>query len=288
MTGKKLWAGRFQRGTDKVVEEFTSSIHFDRRLYAYDIRGSVAHARMLGRQGVIAEEEAEAIVAGLGEILWEIEHGEFEFSPELEDIHMNVESRLIEKIGSIGEKLHTARSRNDQIALDLRLYLKDHVEQTLELLTSLREILLNLAEDNLDTVMPGFTHMQHAQPVLFAHHVLAYVEMFSRDEERLSQCLERIQVMPLGSAALAGTPFDIDRKFVAQELGFDRISRNSMDAVSDRDFALDFIYASSVIMTHLSRFAEELVIWTTSEFAFVEMSDAVTTGSSIMPQKRKP
>jgi argininosuccinate lyase len=271
-----------------VVEEFTSSIHFDQRLYPYDIKGSMAHARMLGRQGIITEEESAAIQEGLGEILREMERGEFPFAADLEDIHMNVEHRLIEKIGPVGEKLHTTRSRNDQVVLDLRLFLKDHVEKVLSLLKNLQKIIVSLARENIHVVMPGYTHLQRAQPVLFSHHLMAYFEMLSRDQERTEQCLRRITVMPLGSAALAGTSFPVDREFVAQELGFETVSRNSIDAVSDRDFVLDTIFCAAMIMMHLSRFAEELVLWSSEEFSFVEMSDAFTTGSSIMPQKKNP
>jgi argininosuccinate lyase len=288
MSTKKLWSGRFQQNTDEVVEEFTSSIHFDQRLYPYDIKGSMAHARMLGRQGIITEEESAAIQEGLGEILREMERGEFPFAADLEDIHMNVEHRLIEKIGPVGEKLHTTRSRNDQVVLDLRLFLKDHVEKVLSLLKNLQKIIVSLARENIHVVMPGYTHLQRAQPVLFSHHLMAYFEMLSRDQERTEQCLRRITVMPLGSAALAGTSFPVDREFVAQELGFETVSRNSIDAVSDRDFVLDTIFCAAMIMMHLSRFAEELVLWSSEEFSFVEMSDAFTTGSSIMPQKKNP
>jgi len=288
MSTKKLWSGRFQQNTDEMVEEFTSSIHFDQRLYPYDIKGSIAHARMLGRQGIITEEESATIQEGLGEILREMERGVFPFAADLEDIHMNVEHRLIEKIGPVGEKLHTTRSRNDQVVLDLRLFLKDHVEGVLSLLKNLQKIIVRLARENIHVVMPGYTHLQRAQPVLFSHHLMAYFEMLSRDRERTEQCLQRITVMPLGSAALAGTSFPVDREFVAQELGFDAVSRNSIDAVSDRDFVLDTIFCAAVTMLHLSRFAEELVLWSSEEFGFVEMSDAFTTGSSIMPQKKNP
>ena len=288
MSTKKLWSGRFQQNTDEMVEEFTSSIHFDQRLYPYDIKGSIAHARMLGRQGIITEEESATIQEGLGEILREMERGVFSFAADLEDIHMNVEHRLIEKIGTVGEKLHTTRSRNDQVVLDLRLFLKDHVEGVLSLLKNLQKIIVRLARENIHVVMPGYTHLQRAQPVLFSHHLMAYFEMLSRDRERTEQCLQRITVMPLGSAALAGTSFPVDREFVAQELGFDAVSRNSIDAVSDRDFVLDTIFCAAVTMLHLSRFAEELVLWSSEEFGFVEMSDAFTTGSSIMPQKKNP
>jgi argininosuccinate lyase len=288
MSTKKLWSGRFQQNTDKAVEEFSSSIHFDQRLYVYDIQGSMVHTRMLGRQGIITEEEAAAIQEGLGEILREMERGEFPFAADLEDIHMHVEHRLIEKIGPVGEKLHTARSRNDQVALDLRLFLKDHAEGIIGLIKNLYKAILTLARQNIHVVMPGYTHLQHAQPVLLSHHLMAYFEMFSRDKERLEQCLKRIKVLPLGSAALAGTSFPVDREFVAQELGFDTISQNSIDAVSDRDFVLETIFCATMIMMHLSRFAEELVLWSSEEFGFVEMPDAFSTGSSIMPQKKNP
>ena len=288
MAEEKPWAGRFRQATDAGVEAFTASIQVDGRLYPYDIRGSMAHARMLGRQGIITQEEASVIVRGLEEVLGEIERGEFRFSPRLEDVHMNIEARLVEKIGPVGEKLHTARSRNDQVALDIRLFLRDHIGRLIELLQTLEDTLVRLADRHLDVVMPGYTHLQRAQPVIFSHHLMAYVEMFRRDGQRLNQCLTRVRVMPLGSAALAGTPFPLDRESVARELGFDAVTANSMDAVSDRDFALEFIFCASMIMMHLSRMAEELVLWSTAEFGFVEMSDAFTTGSSIMPQKKNP
>ncbi len=284
----KPWAGRFTQPTDRFVEEFTASIDFDQRLYRYDITGSVAHARMLARQKIITEAEAQQIVAGLEAILADIEAGNFEFKVSLEDIHMNIEARLIERIGPIGGKLHTARSRNDQVALDIRLYLRDEIDAVLAFLDRLQEALLAQAEGNLDTVMPGFTHLQTAQPILFAHHLLAYYEMFRRDADRLTDCRRRLNVMPLGAGALAGTTFPIDREFVAEQLGFAGVTRNSLDSVSDRDFAIEFCAAGAIVMMHLSRLAEELILWSSADFAFIELTDAFCTGSSIMPQKKNP
>ena len=275
-------------GMREVSSAYTVSIHYDRRLYRQDIAGSIAHARMLAKQGIISQEDAAAITQGLREIEREIEDGDFVWRPELEDIHMNVESRLHEKIGEAAGRLHTARSRNDQIALDVRMFTKDAIR---EVLTALRELRLSLvaqAEANCDAVMPGYTHVQRAQPVLFAHHMLAYFEMLGRDAQRFRQAYERVDALPLGSGALAGLPYPIDREFVARELGFSRISRNSMDAVADRDFLLDFQSAAAICMMHLSRFAEELVLWSSDEFAFIRLSEEYTTGSSIMPQKRNP
>jgi len=285
---EKLWGGRFSQPTDKFVEEFTASIQFDQRLYRYDIQGSIAHCRMLAKQGIITGEDADAIVAGLGGILVEIERGEFEFSIAREDIHMNVEARLIEKIGPVGGKLHTARSRNDQVALDVRLYLRDEVDAIRKALTALRRALLDQAEKNLDVIMPGYTHLQTAQPILFAHHLLAYVEMFARDAGRLVDLRARLNILPLGAGALAGTTFPIDREWVAQQLGFDGVTRNSLDSVSDRDFAIEFCSFAALTMMHLSRLAEELVLWSSADFAFVDLSDGFCTGSSIMPQKKNP
>ena len=285
---KKLWGGRFTQPTDKFVEEFTASIDFDQRMYRYDIQGSLAHAHMLGRQGIIAEEEAEQICVGLNGILADMDAGKIEFSVALEDIHMNIEARLIERIGSVGGKLHTGRSRNDQVAVDIRLYLRDEMKAILAYLDKLQEALLQQADDNLDTIMPGYTHLQTAQPVLFAHHMLAYYEMFCRDSGRMDDCLRRMNVLPLGAGALAGTTFPIDRESVAQELGFDGVTRNSLDSVSDRDFALEFCAASATLMMHLSRLSEELVLWSSADFNFIELSDAFCTGSSIMPQKKNP
>ncbi len=285
---KKLWGGRFQKGTDHLVEDFHSSITFDQRLYKQDIDGSIAHARMLGEQGIISRDEAAAIIAGLQDILADIEAGQVEFDVAAEDIHMNVEKLLTERIGETGKRLHTARSRNDQVALDVRLYLKDEIRAIATLLQSLQQTLLDLAGEHLDTVMPGYTHLQRAQPITMAHHLLAYFQMFQRDRERLQDCLKRTDILPLGSGALAGTTFPIDRQAVAEELGFAAISANSLDAVSDRDFAIEFAAAASLIMMHLSRFSEELVLWSSAEFGFVEMDDAYSTGSSIMPQKKNP
>ena len=284
----KLWAGRFTQPTDKFVEEFTASIGFDRRLYRYDIQGSVAHCRMLARQGIITAEEGRQIIAGLESILADIEGGNFEFKISLEDIHMNIEARLIERIGPVGGKLHTARSRNDQVALDVRLYLRDEVGAVLDYLEGLQQSLLTQAEANLDVIMPGFTHLQTAQPILFAHHLLAYVEMFKRDAGRMRDVLKRLNVLPLGAGALAGTTFPIDREFVAELLGFDGVTRNSLDSVSDRDFAIEFVAAAALIMMHLSRLSEELILWSSADFQFVDLSDAFCTGSSIMPQKKNP
>ncbi|MEA3466388.1 MAG: argininosuccinate lyase [Thermodesulfobacteriota bacterium] len=285
---KKLWGGRFTQPTDKFVEEFTSSIDFDQRMYHYDIQGSVAHARMLGRQGIISTDEADQICAGLQEILSDIEANNIEFSVALEDIHMNIEARLIERIGTVGGKLHTGRSRNDQVAVDIRLYLRDEMKTILDYLDKLQEALLNQAEANLTTIMPGYTHLQTAQPVLFAHHMLAYYEMFIRDSSRMNDCLKRMNVLPLGAGALAGTTFPIDRESVAADLGFDGVTRNSLDSVSDRDFALEFCAASATLMMHLSRLSEELVLWSSADFDFIELTDAFCTGSSIMPQKKNP
>lgn len=284
----KLWGGRFQKATDHLVEDFHSSIAFDQRLYKYDIKGSIAHARMLGRCGIIAEKEAAEIVRGLEEVLADIEAGKAEFSVGAEDIHMNIEELLTAKIGALGKKLHTARSRNDQVALDIRMYLKDEIDQVSGLLRQLQETLLNLAERHLGTLMPGYTHLQRAQPVTLAHHLLAYCQMFGRDEGRLSDCRRRVDEMPLGAGALAGTTFPLDRPYVAEQLGFAAITQNSLDSVSDRDFAVEFTAAASLIMVHLSRFCEEIILWASAEFAFIELDDAFSTGSSMMPQKKNP
>ena len=272
----------------EVSSNYTVSVHYDRRLYKQDIAGSIAHARMLARQGIVAEEDTESIVQGLRDIQSEIEADSFTWREELEDIHMNIERRLFELIGDTAGRLHTARSRNDQVALDVRMYTKEVISESLDELHSLRGAIVSLAEAYSDVVMPGYTHMQRAQPVLFAHHMLAYFEMLSRDAERLQQAYDRTDVLPLGSGALAGLPYPIDRRFVADQLGFTNVSTNSMDAVSDRDFLLDFQSAASVCMMHISRLSEELVLWSTDEFAFIRLSDDYTTGSSIMPQKRNP
>lgn len=288
MSKDKLWGGRFSQPTDTFVEEFTASIDFDKRLYRHDIRGSIAHARMLGRQGIIPQADVDAIVAGLEDILSRIEAGTFDFSVSLEDIHMNIEARLSAAIGEAGKRLHTGRSRNDQVAVDIRLYLRDEMGEVMDYLDRLTDSLLFQAERNLGVIMPGYTHLQVAQPILFSHHMLAYVEMFRRDRGRMEDCRKRLDALPLGAGALAGTTFPIDREFVAAQLDFPEVTRNSLDSVSDRDFALEFLSASSILMMHLSRFSEELILWSTSEFDFIELSDSFCTGSSIMPQKKNP
>jgi argininosuccinate lyase len=280
--------GRFKKKADKLVSAYTTSVPFDWRLYPYDIAGSIAHARMLARQGIIPDKDAEAIVNGLTAIQREIEGGEFQFKAELEDIHINIEARLIEIVGEVGGKLHTARSRNDQVALDMRLFVRDAIATTLSQIEDLQRAIIALAEANKGVIIPGYTHLQTAQPVLLAHHLLAYFEMLSRDVARFNDCLGRTDVMPLGSGALAGVAYNIDREFVAKELGFDEISRNSLDAVSDRDFVLEYLAAASFGMMHLSRLAEEIVIWSSAEFAFIELDEAYATASSIMPQKKNP
>lgn len=284
----KLWGGRFEKETSREVDDFHSSIHFDHRLYRQDILGSIAHATMLGKQGIISPQEAEAICQGLKQILKDIEEGRVTFSVTSEDIHMNIESLLIERIGEVGKKLHTARSRNDQVALDTRMYTKEAIDEIIKLLLALEEQLLTLADRYKETIMPGYTHLQKAQPVTLGHHLMAYFEMFRRDIERLKDALKRVDVMPLGSGALAGTTYPLDRHYVAQQLGFSSISRNSMDAVADRDFVLEFLSCAAIIMMHLSRFCEELILWSTDEFKFIEMDDSYSTGSSIMPQKKNP
>ncbi len=267
---------------------YTVSLHYDRRLYRQDIAGSIAHARMLGRQGIISGDEAERIVEGLGAIRREIEDDTFPWRPELEDIHMNIEARLTERIGEAGGKLHTARSRNDQVATDLRLYVKETITEGLSRIRSAQQALVDQAEAHRAAILPGYTHLQRAQPVLLAHHLLAYFQMLQRDAQRFREARARADVLPLGSGALAGSPYPLDREWVAAELGFTSVSENSMDAVSDRDFVLDYLYAAAVTMTHLSRLAEELVLWSTEEFGFVRLADEYTTGSSMMPQKRNP
>ena len=285
---KKLWGGRFKQSTDALMETFSASISFDKRLYDCDIEGSIAHCKMLARCKIITSVESKKIIKGLQRILRECDEGRFEFSVRLEDIHMNIESRLREIIGPVAGKLHTARSRNDQVCLDIRLYLRKEVEDIVGELNNLCKALVAIAKKNIDHVIPGYTHLQRAQPVLLSHHLLAYVEMMLRDKERFLDAYKRINVMPLGSAALAGTNFPIDRKITAKLLRFPEISHNSMDAVADRDFAAEFCSASALVMMHLSRFCEEIVIWNSSEFGFLELSDAFTTGSSIMPQKKNP
>jgi argininosuccinate lyase len=284
----KLWGGRFSKATDALVDDFNSSIRFDARMYKQDITGSMAHAEMLGRQGIIPETDAKLIVKTLTEILEDIEAGKVEFLIDAEDIHMNIETILTERIGDAGKKLHTGRSRNDQVALDLRMYLRDEVDEISAMLKNTMATVLDIAEKNVDTIMPGYTHLQKAQPVTAAHHFMAYFQMFSRDLERLADCRKRINIMPLGSGALAGTTYPLDREFVAEKLGFSGVTKNSMDGVSDRDFAIELASTLSMLMMHLSRFCEELVLWSSHEFSFVEMDDSYSTGSSIMPQKKNP
>ena len=284
----KLWGGRFSKSTDKSVDDFNSSIRFDSRMYAQDIRGSQAHAKMLGKQGIIPKEDADLIVKTLGEILADIECGKVEFTIDAEDIHMNIETILISRIGDVGKRLHTGRSRNDQVALDGKLYLRDEAEELFAMLIDLQKTILNLAENNLDTIMPGYTHLQKAQPITFSHHIMAYFEMFSRDLSRLADWKKRMNIMPLGSGALAGTTYPLDRDFVAKELEFSDITKNSIDGVSDRDFVCEMAFVLSMIMVHLSRFSEEIILWSSNEFGFVTLDDAYSTGSSIMPQKKNP
>ena len=284
----KPWDGRFSEETDRVVEAFTASIAIDRRLYRHDIAGSIAHCRMLARQGILTDAETQRLVAGLTQVREEIEAGRFVFEERLEDIHMHVENRLTEIVGSVARKLHTARSRNDQVALDARLYLRAETDGILEQLHALRGAFVAAARANLGTVMPGYTHLQRAQPVLLSHHLLAYYEMFTRDSARFRDAQKRINVNPLGCAALAGTTYPIDRDDTAAQLGCRGVAANSMDAVADRDFMLEFLSAASICMVHLSRLSEELVLWATSEFDFIELPDAFSTGSSIMPQKKNP
>ena len=278
----------YPRNRPKMAQDYLASIPVDRRLYRHDIQGSIAHARMLARQKIIAARDARAIIAGLNSIGDEIERGKFPFKPELEDIHMNIEARLLEKIGDAAGRLHTARSRNDQIALDMRLFLKEEIPKTIDRIKALQSSLVKLAQANSKLIIPGYTHLQQAQPVLLAHHLLAYFEMLERDRERFSDCLKRTDVLPLGSGAVAGVPYPVDRHFLAQELGFSELSKNSIDAVSDRDFVVEYQAAAALTMMHLSRLAEELVLWSSAEFGFIEIGEAFTTGSSIMPQKKNP
>ena len=284
----KPWAGRFTAPTDAFVEAFTASIGFDKRLYRHDIAGSIAHARMLARSGILGEAECETIVKGLETIRTDIERGDLAWSVALEDVHMNIEARLTDRIGDAGKRLHTGRSRNDQVATDLRLWLRDEIDGIDAEIRRLQIALVRLAEREADTIMPGFTHLQTAQPVTFGHHMLAWHEMLVRDRERLADCRKRVNRMPLGAAALAGTSYPIDRAYTAELLGFDAPCANSLDAVSDRDFAIEFTAAAALIMLHLSRFSEELVLWVSAQFGFIELSDSFCTGSSIMPQKKNP
>ena len=283
-----MWKGRFTKSATQSANEFNASIQFDQRFYAQYIQGSTAHARMLAKQGILTADEAEAITSTLAAIKEDIEDGKIEFTIENEDIHMNIEAVLTERIGDTGKKLHTARSRNDQVAVDFRLYMRQEIDLIIALIEKLKEALYKIAEGNQETIMPGYTHLQRAQPVTLAHYMLAYYQMFSRDASRLADCRKRLNQLPLGSGALAGTTYNTDRDFLAKELDFDSICPNSIDAVSDRDFALEFLSDASILMMHLSRFCEELIIWNSTEFGFIDMDDAFSTGSSIMPQKKNP
>ena len=284
----KLWAGRFQKETDTLVNDFNSSITFDARMYQQDIAGSIAHAAMLGKQGIIEEHEAEKIIEGLKVILADIEAGQVEFSMENEDIHMNIETMLTQRIGDTGKRLHTARSRNDQVAVDFRLYVKGEIPKIINMVLDLEKVLIKKAQANLETVMPGYTHLQRAQPTTFAHYMMAYANMLRRDVTRLEDCLERMDECPLGAGALATSTYPVDRFQTAAALGFQKPTDNSMDSVSDRDFAIEFLSACSILMMHLSRFSEEIILWCSWEFKYVELDDAYSTGSSIMPQKKNP
>ncbi len=286
--GQSRLRRRFHKQVARAAQDYVASLGFDRRLYRHDIEGSIAHAKMLAKQGLISHSEANLIVSGLTEVKEEIERGEFDFKAECEDIHMSIEERLFEKIGDVAGKLHTARSRNDQIAVDMRLFVKEAVSDTIDRIRKLQKAIVELADDNKTAIMPGYTHLQQAQPVLFAHHLLAYFEMLERDVMRFSDCLKRADVLPLGSGALAGVTYPVDREFLAKELGFSQISRNSIDAVSDRDFVIEYEAAAAITMMHLSRLAEEIVLWSSQEFGFVEIDEAYATGSSIMPQKKNP
>ncbi len=285
---KKLWSGRFEKTTDEYTDQFHSSISFDKKLYKHDIFGSIAHCKMLGKQGIITEQEAELIVKTLNDILNDIECNKVEFSLKAEDIHMNVESLLIERIGEVGKKLHTGRSRNDQVALDIRMYVKDEIMELSSRIKLLIETLVDISKDHTSTIMPGYTHLQKAQPITLAHHLLAYVEMFKRDRSRLDDCFKRTDFLPLGSGALAATTYNLDREYVASQLGFENITLNSLDAVSDRDFIIELLSDLSIVMMHLSRFCEEIIMWASFEFKYIELDDSFSTGSSIMPQKKNP
>ncbi len=285
---KKAWSGRFSSPTDKSLEEFGSSIHFDKRIFKQDIEGSKAYAKALLKAKLINNDEYKKIVSALSKIEKEIQEGKITFSKEHEDVHMNIEKLLVDLTGEAGKKIHTGRSRNDQVVTDLRMYLREETLEINELIRQFQKTLVKMAEEYIDYAMPGYTHMQKAQPILFSHYLLAYYQMFKRDRERFSDCLRRINVLPLGSAALAGTSYNIDRNLLAKELGFDSVSKNSIDAVSDRDFVIEFLSACAICMMHLSRMAEEIIIWSTNEFKFIELSDELTTGSSIMPQKKNP
>lgn len=288
MSDQKLWSGRFKKSTTEQVDHFHSSISFDKRMYKQDIEGSIAHAKMLGKQNIISQQESELIQKTLLDILKDIEDGKVVFEEKAEDIHMNIETILINRIGDTGKKLHTGRSRNDQVALDIRMYLKEEINNIELLIKKLQIVLLNLSKIHIDTIMPGYTHLQKAQPVTFSHHLLAYFEMFKRDYQRLVDCYNRTDIMPLGAGALATTTYNLDRNFVASELNFNSITKNSMDSVSDRDFCIELASDLSILMMHLSRFCEEIILWSTDEFKFIELDDSYSTGSSIMPQKKNP
>jgi argininosuccinate lyase len=285
---QKIWGGRFKENINEAVDAFNSSIGFDRRLYAQDIEGSMAHCRMLAKQGIISDDDASKIVEALAEIKREIDRGEFVISNDHEDIHSLVEKALTDKVGKLGEKVHTARSRNDQVALDVRMYVREAIVRGSGMIREMQRVIVRLASSNIDLIMPGYTHLQPAQPVLLSHHLLAYYEMLKRDRQRFEDSLKRVNILPLGSAALAGTTFNLDREMTAKELGFDSVSLNSMDAVSDRDFVLEYLFASSVLMMHLSRLSEDMILWSSREFGYVFLPDAFCTGSSIMPQKKNP
>ncbi|MDI6782251.1 MAG: argininosuccinate lyase [bacterium] len=285
---QKLWGGRFAKQTDSSTEDFTASVQFDYRLASYDIQGSIAHARMLKKCEILTEREESLIIEGLNSIHQDIQTNNFSFDPQLEDVHMNIEHALIQRIGEVGKKLHTARSRNDQITLDMRLYLRQELKQIITFTSSFQSAILSIAERNIEIIMPGHTHLQHAEPVLFAHHIMAYFWMFERDRQRFTDCLERINILPLGACALAGTSLPISREYTANLLDFSRITENSIDTVSDRDYILEFLSAASICMMHLSRLSEELILWSTHEYRWVDIDEAFCTGSSIMPQKKNP
>ena len=288
MKNKKLWGGRFSEKTDELVEKFNASIDVDKRLYDSDIEGSIAHLKMMAKESIITKDEADTLIAGLGKVKEKIENNEIEFSASLEDIHMHIEDALGKVAGDVAKKLHTGRSRNDQIALDVRIYLKKETNIIIDLLAEFQKALIRMAQSHLDVIMPGYTHLQRAQPVLFSHHLMAYYEMFKRDIERFKDCYKRIDFMPLGAAALAGTTYPLNREFTKDVLSFSKVSDNSIDSVSDRDFVMEFISHASIAMIHFSRLSEELILWSSSEFSFITISDAFTTGSSIMPQKKNP
>jgi len=285
---EKLWSGRFSEKTNKNVEAFTASIDIDKRLYSYDIEGSIAHCKMLAKESIITEEDASCLIQGLSKIKKEIEQGEFQYKDSLEDIHMHIETRLAQEVGKVAQKLHTARSRNDQVALDIRMYLRDETLNIMKGLVTFEKEIVNVARSHIDTILPGYTHLQKAQPILLSHHLMAYYEMFSRDLNRFGDCLKRINVMPLGSAAIAGTTYPINRDYTAKLLYFPEVSANSIDSVSDRDFIIEFLSSASICMVHFSRLSEELILWSSYEFGFIELPDSFATGSSIMPQKKNP